>query len=231
MGDRVYELHAAVLDFYSRTCCKTLSLKPLSRHYHSSHGLTNRNRHVLVFIYIMAHSSFRRLFSTYGLPPPPYHDWIRFEDFDILYFPPKLGKVPSDAAACFYYWQPPKGATWGLFSRDFRCSQNRLHWYDYSPSTSKFAIDGVFCGLDFVVVQSADPGWRRWMVVWIHHEMLIRCSRYGRLMRRRKGAAAMAACRGTCKQANLCRAESKQEQNVELFGFITQVLMARRRTV
>ena len=154
----------------------------------------------------------------------------------MLYYPPELGKIPSDAGVCFFYWQPPKGALWGPFSRDFRCSQNRMHWYDYLSPTRPlthyyFNIDGVFCGEDFVAVQIAEPGWRRWMVVWIHHQSFTRCSRYGRLMRRRKGAAAMAACRGTCKQANLCRAESKQEQNVELLWFITQVLMAKRRAV
>ena len=60
------------------------------------------------------------------------------------------------------------------------------------PGQSGFAVDDVYRGKDFVMVQLVYSQCRsmrfpwmayRWMVVWIHHGDQ-RCSRYGQLLRR-----------------------------------------------
>ena len=157
--------------------------------------------------YAVGRSTFAMDRSLSALFPPAFcPDWFQFDEYDYCYVP---HQGLASSLVCCLYRRPtaeelvtnPHRAYWNSFcnTRSFRREWNRVPWFAYYahrwslvPGQSGFAVDDVYRGKDFVMVQLVYSQCRsmrfpwmayRWMVVWIHHGDQ-RCSRYGQLLRR-----------------------------------------------
>jgi hypothetical protein len=149
----------------------------------------------------------------------PCRDWFQFDEYDFCYVPHRRLAFTHRLVCCFYRRPSAEelatnaeNACWRSFSLAFRLQSTP--WWEYcahrwslapwqagNPCDDDvyrgergacFAVDDVYCGEDFVMVQLGysqclsmrfhDMSYR-WMVVWIHHGNH-RCSRHGQLLRR-----------------------------------------------
>ena len=158
-------------------------------------------------------------------PSAPNRDWFQFDEYDFCYVPHRSPTFPTEEFwVCCFYRRPSaeelatdaQNACWHGFSNNlaFCLSKNRTPWFEYcahrwnlaplqagNPCVNCFAVDDVYCGEDFVMVQLGYSQCRsmrfhdmsyRWMVVWIHHGgpswmvdgLWMDGSRYGQLLRR-----------------------------------------------
>ena len=144
----------------------------------------------------MAHPSFLPLFEKCS---PPCSTWFCFNEFNYKIMLPWNERVHSHPAvsdterraACLYREEATSSTMWSIFCRDPSVHLDMPRpWYDIIPDTiQSLDIDKTYCGLDFIMVRIADRRWptRCWMVVWQNH-CNFKCSRYGHLLRCRKGS-------------------------------------------